>query len=139
MNPQIESRPSYFLAAFLLLIYLGAMLCILFLLIPWWVKIVLLCCCSIGLIVSLQKQVLFLGKKAVIKIWPEQDGKWCLLTREGEVWRAQLQGDSVVTRYFIILNFSVKEKHLRLSRILFRYEFEAERFRRLQLYFSSSR
>jgi hypothetical protein len=136
--PNLNLKPSLTFALFLLLAHIGAMVCILFLVIFWWAKLLLLLFCVASLIYWLHYQVLLKSKNSIIKLWQHSDGEWSLLNRAGQTLRAQLRGDSVVTRYWVLLNFNLVEKRKRTSVMLCADAVPTDTFRQLRVWLSHS-
>lgn len=94
---EIKLQPSRCLAFFLLLMHLGAIVCVLLLNFPIWLNIILISLISYSFYV-------FLHNNETNKI-RYQDGEWYL-----DQMAVQLDKDSFISRFLIILNFSVGKK-----------------------------
>jgi len=98
MKLEIKLQPSKWLAIFLLLMHLGAIVCVLLLNFPIWLNVIL-----IGLISY--SFYMFLNSNKTTKI-RYQDNQWYL-----DQNAVQLDKDSFIARFLIILNFSAGKKH----------------------------
>lgn len=106
--PELEFKPSptaYSFATVLTLLALST----LFLLPLSWVWLLLL----IGLLllavsVTMAEQVLFVSDNAIKKVCLRDSG-WWLKTRAGVEYPATLRSDSVVTVWFVLLNFNLEK------------------------------
>ena len=137
-TPNLTLKPSWLWGIFLLLMHSGAMFCILFLTMPSWIKALLLLFCIISLVYWLRQQVILKNKSSIMKLWQESDGEWKLLSCAEQTLRAQLQGDSVVTRYWVLLNFNLIEKRKRISVMLCPDALSADEFRQLRVWLMHS-
>lgn len=124
---------SVVFAAFLMLAHLGAIVCILFSNLPGWSMGVAISVCLLSLLLLLQRYVTLKNSNAIVKIWCESSEEWCLLNRSGKLLRASLRGNSVVTNYFVLLNFKVAGKRCGISVPIFFDSLDKTLFRRLRV------
>jgi len=110
MRPELHLRPSRYLAALLLLIHGGAILCLLLVRLPWWVSLLGGIAVVYSFMSTFQHHVALRRPRSVLKCWVDLDNKWQLQLRNGKTSAAQLKGNSVVTNLIIILNFKLEEK-----------------------------
>jgi hypothetical protein len=132
--PNIALKPSWIWSVFLLLMHIGAVFCILFLAIPNLIKILLVLFCILSFSYWFRQQVILKNKNSIVKLWQERDGEWSLLNYAGQTLRAQLRGDSVVTRYWVLLNFNLIEKRKRISVMLCPDALPTNTFRQLRVW-----
>ena len=74
----------------------------------FWLKCVLVVVCFLSLTYTLCQHVFRLLPFSLLRIAHQQSGDWSLLRRDGQVISAQLCKDSVITRYFLLLNFRTR-------------------------------
>lgn len=131
VNLSINSASRIFIAL-MGFIHMGAIVCVLFLDIFLWIKLGFVAVIIINFIYTLYRNVLQ-HKKSIVKVWQVTSGEWQLVTHKGELLKAHLRGDSVVTRYLIILNFSLQGTWRRKTLLLFPDMFDRQTFRRLRV------
>lgn len=131
-NPQIEIKPSLILMGGLLFSHLGATVCVLFLGAPLAIKLLLVGLCTFSLCCSLWRHVLLRSAKSVVKVQQETNSSWKLWQSNGDIHCAELRGDSIVTRWFILLNFTSGRWFVR-SVLLFNDTMTVDEFRRLRV------
>jgi hypothetical protein len=98
MKLEIKLPPAKWLAIFLLLTHLGAIICVLLLNFPIWLNVIL-----VG-IIGYSCYFSFNNNKAHQIRY--QDGKWYLDQKE-----VVLDKGSFISRFLIILNFTAGKKH----------------------------
>lgn len=136
VEQQFILHPSRYFMGLLLLIHIGAMLLVITLPLKWWAYLLIALILFVSLIYHIQKYIYYRYAKA-IKILVANNGKiWTLIQRNGDASTAVLQGDSVITRHLLILNFKVslaKDRHIKRSVIVFNDALSAPVFRQLRL------
>jgi hypothetical protein len=130
---QFDLRPSYCLAALLLMIHISA-IAILFALscVYWFIFIVFLFSFA-HLSFTLSHFAFRITSRAIIRISPQRDGTWRLVDRKGEEWRGELENDSIRTRYFVLLIFKIIGKRFAVPLILPWDTLDKQNFRRLRV------
>ena len=103
-------KPSYYLAVLFLVIHGGAIACLCFLPWPWWTKLLLTLACSMSFITLFSQQVLLNNPHSIVEFWQQSAGRWQLRNNLGQIKVVDLAGDSICTRYFLLLNFTVLNK-----------------------------
>lgn len=137
MITEIQLKPSLTLAVLLSLTHLGAMVCVVFLIIPFVIKLTLISLCGASLCYLLSRNALLLSGKAIVKIQQEKDGNWRLQQGNDKFLAAKLRGDSVVARHFVLLNFITGRWFVR-SVLLFNDTMAADEFRKLRVWLLNS-
>ncbi len=98
-------KPSKYLVTIYLLIHLGAIAILLLLPLAIWIKLLLFTFCVASLTFNLRQQALRLSARSIVNFWQTSSGLWSLQDRQGRILSANLQGDSICTLYFVLLNF----------------------------------
>jgi len=128
---QIDLQPSRLLFALLVIMFSGALflLCLL----PW--PIYLLTLFSLLLIVSffvvLEQHVLRRGRHRLKSVMQDSSGQWWLQKQSGEKLSVQLEDDSYLHSWLVVLNF--KNIKRRYSVVLMQDSLECSVFRRLRV------
>jgi toxin CptA len=131
-------QPSRQWFVLLMLIHVGALCCLLLSGAPGWVMMLAGLACVYSLIISLRHAAL-LASTAVLRVSVTEDGQWRLQNRAGSVMAAKLRGDSLVSRFLVILNFKLETKRRNISVILLSDSVDAHTFRRLKQYLLTQR
>jgi hypothetical protein len=132
-RPQFDLQPSYFLALLQIFIHLGAIAILFFLNFVYWFIFVFSICTITHLAFTLWRTAFRLGSRAIIRVSQQRDGSWQLVDRAGDAWQGTLQNDSIRTRFFILLIFSVREKRFSVPLILPWDALDKQNFRRLRV------
>lgn len=132
--PLIELRPSKIFAAILILIYSGAAICLNLSTITIYLKIIFTLFIMTMFLFHFNKMVLLKNNKSLGVIKADKKHQWQLIDRSGEIFFAQLCGDSICTRWLVILNFRVTGIKKILSILVFSDSTTTEDFRRLRAY-----
>lgn len=130
----LELQSSRIFAVILIFIYGGALICLNLSSISIWLKIILTLFITVSFLMSLNKFILFKSAEAIMSIKTDKKNQWSLIKRSGEVVSARLYGDSICTRWLVILNFRLYDVNKRLSLLIFSDSADAEAFRRLRAY-----
>jgi len=136
INNSFTLHPSRYFMGILLLLHMGAMLLILTLPLTWWAYLLIAIVLLSSLIYHIEKYVYYRMAKAIKSIANIEGKIWTLTQRNGETINGILQGDSVVTRYLLILNFKIQAEnkmYIRRSVVVFNDTMDAPVFRRLRL------
>ena len=104
----IRLQPSKILSTLLLLTHGAGLLILMPLMLSLMVKGLFASLIISSLIYYLRQQGLRTAKNAIIMCWQAKEG-WWLVERSGQMWLAQLQGNSFSSLYGIILNFKCPE------------------------------
>ena len=135
MHPQhLELQSSKIFAAILIFIYGGALICLNLSSLSIWLKIILTLFIIVTFLISLNKLILFKSAESIMIIKADKKNQWNLINRSGEFFSAKLCGNSICTRWLVILNFRVHEVNKILSLLIFPDSIDAEDFRRLRAY-----
>jgi hypothetical protein len=127
-------KSSRILFMLLLLLHAGAIVIAWTLTMPIAVSIIITTGCLVSLWFNLHKHVFRTkDKQAIVKLWPEQDGKWQLQNVKGEIYSGELSGGSVKTNAFVLLNFKIPNKRFKLPVVIWRDALDADSFRRLRV------
>ncbi|EDP46170.1 hypothetical protein BEV13_06495 [Rickettsiella grylli] len=133
MASSYRLKPSYYLAILLLVVHGGAIACLCFLPWPWWTKFLLSLACLMSFITLFCQHVLLNNPHSVIEFWQKRADCWQLRNNIGEISTQQLAGNSLCTRYFVLLNFvALTKKKTRISLILFPDSLDFKDFRQLR-------
>lgn len=85
------------------------------------------------------RHVFLRSKKSIIKIWWSTDDQWYLLNCAGEKLLAEIDGNSLITRFLVILIFKVQGKRRKISVRLFPDNISKDELRRLLVHLFSLR
>lgn len=116
----------------LLLIHAAAMLCVLALPLKWWAYLIIAIVLLMSLIYYIELYVRFRLRRSIRSLEFKQDKLWQLADAR-HTCNATLLGDSVVTRYLLILNFKLSDKKVKRTVIVFKDALTADAFRKLRL------
>lgn len=128
-------HPSRYFMGLLLLIHIGAMLLVVTLPLKWWAYLLIALVLFASLIYQIQKHIYYRYAKS-IKGLIVNNKTWTLIQRNGNTLTGILQGDSVITRYLLILNFKVsleKDQYAKRSVVIFNDALSVPAFRQLRL------
>jgi len=75
---------------------------------------------------------------AIKSCWLTEDGKWNLLTKQGQLVLATLRGDSLITPSLTILSFKIEKRFLPLAITLTQSGVDKNAFRRLRVFLKTS-
>lgn len=114
---KIDLKKSKNLAAYISLIHAGGCACFLPLPFNILIKIVLTLFCLASFVYALKRYVLLKSLTSIIQIWQEKDGLWRLKKKNGEICKAKLSGNSVITSHFSLLGFEVDGKKYKLIKV----------------------
>lgn len=120
------------------LIHVGALCCLLLSGAPIWILLPVGLAGVGSLIIRLQHAALR-AASAVVRLWVASDGQWYLQNHADSVVAAELQGDTFVSRYLIILNFKLEIKQRSSAVVLWNDSVDAQTFRRLKQYLLTQR
>ena len=133
---QVKLRPSRYFMSTLLFIHITILFVLMGFSFQWWAKSLFALIVLTSLVVSIRRYNGFYSKKLICHFSKEGE-YWYLHQHDGKVLRGTLLGHSVLTKYLLILNFSVKppigEKQKRTI-IIFSDAVDANTFRRLRRY-----
>ena len=126
-------KSSYYLAILLLVVHGGAIACLCFLPWPWWTKLLLSVACLMSFVTLFCQHVLLNNPHSVIEFWQQNTGCWQLRNNLGEVRLFNLAGDSICSRYFVLLNLvSLGKKKSKISLVLLPDSLNPKDFRQLR-------
>lgn len=128
----LEPRPSRRFALFLTATHCGAAVMVLISGLAWWTD-ALLCAFIVASAVYLYLRHVSLSHAcAVVRLTWVRHGDWRLVTADGAEHGAELQGDSYVHPWLVILNFGLEPRG-RTSVVLFPDSLHEDDFRRLRV------
>ncbi len=128
----IEPTPSRLLAAWWLLLYLCALVSILFTEANWAVRLALLGVLSLSGVIRYRRTVMP-RQQQIVRLTLTSSG-WCrLVLGSGRQRKARLRGDSFVSPWVIILRFDLLQGRGQSSLVVFRDALSGDRMRRLRI------
>ncbi len=130
----LELQSSKIFAFILIMMHAGALMGINLSVISIELKLLLSAFVIINAIFSFNKYILLSSPHAIIGISINNQGQWHLMTRNGEVLAAQLCGDTICSRWLVILNFTLEGLKKRCSCLIFPDSIESDHFRQLRVY-----
>ncbi len=104
-KPQLNLKPSRILRYVYVLLVSVTALVVFFIAIPWWY-----CMVGAALVLGLarpmwQRHVRLNAAQAVVQCVPLSNQRWNLVFNSGVQIQAMLQDDTILTGYFVLLNF----------------------------------
>lgn len=126
---RLKPRPSARLAALLLLAHGAALIILPTLALPVWLIAGLAGGVIANFYLTFTTHVLRRGKRALVQLVWEEDGRWTLTTGNGEDIEARLLPGSYVHPWLVILNFACGRR--KRSAVLFPDALDPDTFRRL--------
>ncbi len=138
MSGPLILRVSRQWCAVLIVLYLGALVCVLLSMAPGVVKLAVALLCLFCLIINLRYSTLQ-AAAAVVSLWVTEDGLWHLQNRAGKVTEVELRGDSLVSRFLVVLNFKAGNKIRNIPVIVCSDSMDACSFRRFKQYLYTRR
>lgn len=130
---RLRLRSSNYLTALLLFNHLGALSILLSLDLINWFVVLGSVVCIFSMLCTLRYHAWRVASDAIVEFWPKRDGQWILQDRRGRKKIVKLCGDSVVTRYFILLNFKVSGSYKKVTVVLCPDALGWDNFRRLRV------
>lgn len=124
--------PSRFCMGLLLLTHVAAMLCVFALPLKWWAYLLIAIVLLASLVYYIELTVRYTLKRSIRRIEYKDKQHW-FISDSQQAYPATLLGDSVVTRYLLVLTFKLGDKKLRRTVIVFKDALTAEAFRQLRL------
>lgn len=103
-------KSSYYLAILIFVIHGGALACLYVVPWPWWTKLLLVFACLMSFIILFRQHVLLNDPNSIIEFWQQSSGNWQLKNNLAQIKTARLAGNSICTRYFVLLNFNCLNK-----------------------------
>lgn len=133
-QPHFTLKPSRFFLSLFIAVHLFSVMCLLLTTISiQWKILAILFLVTHGFIMW-QRKISLRDKNAIVTINYHRDGEWQLQNRRGVYANAILCGDSVVTRWLIILNFKVVATRKIVSVIIFPDSVDTDTLRRLRVF-----
>ena len=130
----LDLRPSRHCAGLSLIIHGGALIIVMGLSVALPAKLGLILVCLASFCYVLRLHALRLAKTAIVSMWHEDEDRWQLMNRQGEVVKGRLSGSSLLTTHLIILNFVVSSRRFMLPIVLFQDALLPRDFRRLRVH-----
>ncbi len=128
----IEPKFSKLLFFILVVIHVGALVCVWSLAFSIWIKFVLLLIIVILFVCVLRRHCFRISKNSIKLMEQHIDDSWGLYRVGGGITQANLSSNSLVTRYLIILNYKVPGKWFSVSVLLFPDSESSDNLRRLR-------
>ena len=129
--PQFNLQFSRYSLAVALILHCGTMCVIFLLLLPWYMKLLLVMLPLSSLIILLCQQILRSAPSAIIKL-TRSNQTWLLQANSGAAISAVLRGDSICTLYFVLLSFKVVDARKKISLIILPDALPGDSFRQLR-------
>jgi hypothetical protein len=107
---QLELRPSRQLLWISLVIYFGAIMILYLTPIPLGLLVLILLLATFNLKHIIKLHVLRNAPNAIKQIFSQGDNLWLLQNQQGKLLLGHLHGSSLITRYFFILIFTLKNQ-----------------------------
>lgn len=123
--------PSRYLMGLLMLIHAAALLCVLVLPLQWWAYLLIGLVLFVSLIYYIERLVRYRLKSSIRCIEQNADGSWQLQQRQSSL-RAKLSGESVVTRFVLVLNFDLLGSKKKQSVVVFKDSLQPREFYQLK-------
>ncbi len=136
VEQQFILHPSRYFMGLLLLLHIGAMLLVITLPLKWWAYLLIALILFVSLIYQIQKHIYYRYAKSIKGLIANKGKNWTLIQRNQKSLTGILQGDSVITRHLLILNFKVsleKDHYVKRSVIIFNDALSVSAFRQLRL------
>lgn len=130
---RLEPRRSLWLAGLLLFAHTGALILVVLVPLPVWIKILLGCLICGSLFFTLTTYALLRGRRAIACAVCESDGQWSLRTAAGHEFEVQLLPGSYVNPGLVILNFCAGRRRRNYSMILMPDSLDEVTLRRLRV------
>ena len=124
INSIYQSRFSKYFLSILIAMNGGAVVCLMLTTMPMWVKLLLS--------VSVAIYCFYHARNPIAEFSQENSHQWRLVLKDGVSTIAVLEGNSLVTRYLMILNFRCRETHKKYSLCLFPDSFPSKDLQRLR-------
>ena len=131
--PVFEPGFSLFNLLFCLFIHLGAIIAIVCTSLLGFIKTPLIIIVIASLVIFLRLHVYRNSSQAIIKFQPTIDNVWLLTNAAQHSIKAVLQGNSVCSLYFVLLNFKVVDSRKKISVIILPDGLSEDSFRRLRI------
>lgn len=131
---RVSLRPSFILAAILVIVHGAAIAVILMANMPPWLALIAIAALVINLGVSIWRNALTRGGNAVVEIGVASDTALSIRTRRGEWLECEVRGDTYVAWFLTVLNLRQIGTGKRLSVAILPDAIDAEDFRRLRVW-----
>lgn len=130
---EIKFKQSKLLAYVFLIIHLGACISVFEMNFNVFVKILVFSICFVSFFRCLFVYAILESDSSICQI-RLQDGKWELMKRNGEVKKSLLRKNSIVTPFFVLLNFRLVDARIKYVSIpLFSDSIDKNDFRHLRV------
>ena len=130
----VSLRPSFILAAILVIVHGAAIAVILMVTMPPWLALLAIAALVINLGVSIWRNALTRGANAVVDVEIASDTALNIRTRRGEWLECEVRGDTYVAWFLTVLNLRQIGTGKRLSVAILPDAIDAEDFRRLRVW-----
>lgn len=125
-------KPSYWLAGFLIVIHMGAMLALSSVVSNIWTILIVSIFVLLSLIKNIRRYALRQNANAIVEIRLKNKDEWLLQTKQGNTMNAKLAKSSFRSRYLVVLNFYLPENNQKLTIIILPDSLETKAFKRLR-------
>ena len=126
----LKLKSSLFLTLLFFSIYCAAAFALFLCHFSWKLELVLLIGLVFHFIYVIITYVWLLRAKSNVEVIEDDTGQWFLINKRGQIFKAAIRGDSVITRFILILNFTVENHHGFSTLLIARDSLDAESFRR---------
>lgn len=126
--------PSWYLAGFLGAAYVGSCLCVIFSDVPFWIKLPLVLFALAHAYHVLSRYALLRDAKAIVRCCVQDKTRWQLATKSGDIYKADILGDSWSSAFMVVLNFRQVHNQKRVSVLLLKGMLAPDVFRKLRVY-----
>jgi len=126
----LKLKPSLFLTLFAVLFYIAVMMCVFMIHMLWEIESLFITLLIAHCIYILATYTLLLRAKSNVEVIQDDSGQWFLINKRGQIYKAAIRGDSVITRTILILNFTVESHHGFSTLLIARDSLDYQSFRR---------
>lgn len=109
MSYQLDLKVSRSLLFLVSATHIGAIICMVFVAIPMIYKLIIIIMVLCSYVCIARRYVFLLSQKSIVSVWHKEGWNWVLLYKSGRVIEVKLQPYSVLSRFFIILNFKSRK------------------------------
>jgi toxin CptA len=131
---RLKLRPSWRLAALLLLLNAAALAAVWVLMFPLWIRLAIAGALIAALIQALRRSALLLSPNAIVELGCTDDGRLDLIQRDGECLEAEVLPDTAVYRAAVLLRVRVGGRRSARSIVVFPDSAAPQELRRLRVW-----
>jgi hypothetical protein len=129
---QLQPRPSKYLFGILLVLHVGAMICVFSLMFMWPLKFLLIIILLLNFYCCLRKYFFMTSSMSIKKLVLRND-QWQLYFANGSEETVLLSKAQLVSRWLNLLSFKILSSNKKINFILFKGSANQEKLRRLRL------